>query len=272
MARRQRSITSFFGQSPAAKKSKLGSQKKQSIEAKSDQKVACSGDVFTFAVGETWNAALKKEMQKFYFRNLQKFLSKEYASKIIYPPRNQVFNCFEHCALDKVKVVIIGQDPYHGPGQAHGLCFSVCKGIRVPPSLRNIFKEMKTDLNVEPSKHGYLTSWSQQGVLLLNNVLTVIKAKPYSHRKKGWEKFTEAVVRTLNSECERLVFLCWGKAAQDKAKFVDRSRHCVLQSSHPSPLGAHKTSSPFIGSRHFSKANAYLEKHERKPIDWSLPS
>lgn len=166
-------------------------------------------------------------------------------------------------------MVILGQDPYHGSGQAHGLCFSVRPGVRIPPSLVNIYKELEADLGIPPARHGFLESWAKQGVLLLNSVLTVEESQAASHQGKGWERFTDAVIRKVNDECDGVVFMLWGSYAQKKAAFVDTERHLVLKSVHPSPLSAHNG---FLGCRHFSKANAYLTEQGREPIDWSLPS
>ena len=196
-----------------------------------------------------------------------------YRTKTVFPPRADIFAAFNETPWDNVRVVVIGQDPYHGTGQAHGLCFSVRRGNRVPPSLRNIYKELATDIPgfTKPS-HGFLSEWATQGVLLLNTVLTVQKATAYSHRKKGWETFTAAALRKLAREREGLVFLCWGSGAHKLADEcgVSPRKHLVLKSSHPSPLGATKTKSPFIGSRCFSKANAYLKERGLKEIDWRV--
>lgn len=277
----QRRITSFFGggggtNPPPTKRAKTTSTatKSTSVATTSSSPsstASSSTDAFLpFDVEEGWKNALSAEVKKSYFLNLQTFLSKEYKSKKVFPPKNEVFEAFR-LDLDKVKVVIIGQDPYHGPGQAHGLAFSVRRGVRPPPSLKNIYKELHADLGTRIPSHGFLKSWSEQGVLLLNTVLTVRKGEAFSHRKKGWENFTAAALRVLDEKCDGLVFLCWGKAAQTRAECVDRKRHLVIHSSHPSPLGATKTEKPFIGSRCFSKANAYLKEKGKGPVDWRLP-
>lgn len=207
---------------------------------------------------------LRPEMQV-----LAAFLRAEkQAGKRIYPPGPEIFAAFAHTPFDAVRVVILGQDPYHGPGQAHGLCFSVRPGVRVPPSLENIFKEIQRDLGIPRPDHGCLTPWADRGVLLLNSVLTVEEGRAGSHQGKGWEGFTDAAIDALNREREGLVFLLWGSYAQRKGQLIDTSRHCVLNSVHPSPLSAHRG---FIGCGHFSAANRYLESHGQAPIDWSLP-
>ncbi len=188
--------------------------------------------------------------------------------KVIYPEGRDIFNCMDITSCKNVKVVIIGQDPYHGPGQAHGLCFSVQPGVKSPPSLCNIFKEINQDLGIPLSSHGCLLSWAQQGVLLLNSVLTVEKNRAASHQGKGWERFTDSIITMLNREHTGLVFLLWGSYAQKKGSIIDRKRHLVLQSVHPSPLSAHRG---FFGNNHFSKANAYLERQGKTVIDWALP-
>lgn len=200
---------------------------------------------------------------------LRAFLREELAAgKKIYPPAHQWFAAFDHTPFEKVKVVILGQDPYHGPGQAHGLCFSVQPGVPPPPSLINIFKELKADLGIEPPGHGYLTAWAEQGVLLLNAVLTVRDGQAAAHQKKGWEQFTDRAVALLNEKRDNLVFLLWGAYAQKKGAFIDRQRHLVLESVHPSPLSAHRG---FLGSRPFSKINRYLCEKNLGEIDWRLP-
>jgi uracil-DNA glycosylase len=219
---------------------------------------------------ESWMRHLGGEFKKDYMLKLKSFLSEEIdKGESFYPKDSEIFSAFNLTPLDKVKVVIIGQDPYHGAGQAHGLCFSVKPGVKTPPSLRNIYKELKSDLNLEVPDNGFLKSWAQNGVLMLNNVLTVQKGMPASHKDKGWEIFTDKVVEVLNEECENLVFLLWGSHAQKKAMNVDRNKHLVLQCSHPSPFSAHKS---FLGSKHFSKANKYLQDIGVKEIDWSLPA
>lgn len=213
-----------------------------------------------------WQKALTDVLDPSVLPKIEAFLSKEMQSgKIIYPALDEVFSAFVAAPLESVKVVIIGQDPYHGEGQAHGLCFSVKPGVKTPPSLQNIYKELNTDIGMEIPKHGHLISWAKQGVLLLNNVLTVEHGKAGSHHKQGWEIFTDAVIKIL-AQKENLVFLLWGSPAQKKAKVVDPKRHLVLTSVHPSPLSVYRG---FFGSKHFSKTNEYLKKHGKKAIDWS---
>jgi len=198
---------------------------------------------------------------------LKKFLKSEYdQNKIIYPARSQYFRALDLTPLEQVKVVILGQDPYHGPGQAHGLCFSVNEGVRFPPSLLNIYKERQADLGLAIPSSGDLSRWAQQGVLLLNSVLTVEKDQAASHQGRGWEKFTDQIISLVNEKCEHVVFILWGAYAQKKAAFVDRKKHLVLESVHPSPLSSHRG---FFGSKPFSKANAYLLSRGQQPIDWA---
>jgi uracil-DNA glycosylase len=219
---------------------------------------------------DSWKAALLPELQADYMVKLQALLQAEKAAgKHIYPKDDAWFRALNLTPLDKVCVVILGQDPYHGPGQAHGLCFSVQHGVRPPPSLVNIFKELESDLGLPRPKHGFLEHWAEQGVLLLNSVLTVEMGKPGSHQKKGWEQFTDAVIRLINAKDEPVVFLLWGAYAQKKAAFVDSTKHLVLTAAHPSPLSAHNG---FMGCRHFSKCNAFLESKGSPSIDWSLPA
>ena len=200
---------------------------------------------------------------------LQRFLVAERdGGKSIFPPECNRLRALELTPFDKVRVVILGQDPYHGEGQAHGLCFSVQPGVRTPPSLRNIYKELRSDLGIEPREHGFLEHWAEQGVLLLNSVLTVEMARAGSHAKRGWEQFTDAIIHAVNVKAEPVVFMLWGTYAQKKADFLDASRHLVLTAAHPSPLSARNG---FFGCRHFSKANAFLEEHGLEPIDWALP-
>lgn len=216
----------------------------------------------------SWKAKLKTEFASDSMKNLKAFLQKEYSSgKTIYPRGDEYFAALNLTPLNKVKVVIIGQDPYHGPGQAHGLCFSVRDGVRFPPSLLNIFKELKADVGVEIPKSGSLTKWAEQGVLLLNAVLTVEDGKAAAHQGRGWEQFTDRIVHILNEEKEHVVFILWGSYAQKKAAFVDRKKHYVIESVHPSPLSAHRG---FFGTKPFSKANTYLKAHGVSEIDWSL--
>jgi uracil-DNA glycosylase len=217
----------------------------------------------------SWLEPLSGEFEKPYMAELKRFLAEEREKgRTIFPRAIDWFRALDLTPLDKVRVVILGQDPYHGPDQAHGLCFSVQPGVRPPPSLVNIFKEMQTDLGVQPSRHGFLEHWASQGVLLLNSVLTVEMGQAASHRDRGWEQFTDAVVRLVNERADPVVFMLWGSYAQKKAAFVDTSRHLVLKAPHPSPLSAH---SGFFGCRHFSQANAFLEARELAPIDWALP-
>ncbi|MAZ48576.1 MAG: uracil-DNA glycosylase [Halobacteriovoraceae bacterium] len=214
-----------------------------------------------------WKDLFKKEQEKEYFKSLEEFLSLEEKQYTVFPPHDQRFSAFELTPFKEVKVVIIGQDPYHGEGQAHGLSFSVPMGVKLPPSLKNIFKELETDLGCEGPTSGNLKGWAQQGVLLLNTVLTVRKSEAGSHQKKGWENFTDSVVANLNEQCEGLVFLLWGAPAQKKGKSIDRQRHLVLEAPHPSPLSSYRG---FFGCKHFSKTNEYLIHQNKKPIDWCL--
>ncbi|KQX97613.1 uracil-DNA glycosylase [Rhodanobacter sp. Root480] len=217
----------------------------------------------------SWKARLEDYLRRPEMQALAAFLRAEKAAgKRIYPPGPAIFSAFDHTPFDAVRVVILGQDPYHGPGQAHGLCFSVPVGVRVPPSLDNIFKEIQRDLGIARPDHGCLTPWADRGVLLLNSVLTVEEGRAGAHQGKGWEGFTDAAIAALNHEREGLVFLLWGAYAQRKGSLIDRNRHCVLTSVHPSPLSAHRG---FLGCGHFSAANQYLESRGQAPIDWSLP-
>jgi uracil-DNA glycosylase len=212
-----------------------------------------------------WKAKLEDEFRKEYFIKLSEFVKKEYRTRTIYPPAKLIFSAFDLCPFENVKAVIIGQDPYHGPGQAHGLCFSVKDGTRFPPSLMNIFAEIESDLGYKPLPGGDLSRWARQGVLLLNATLTVREHLAGSHQGKGWEEFTDAAISALNRYKNNLVFFLWGSYAQKKGESIDRTRHLVLESVHPSPLSA---SRGFFGNRHFSKCNAYLTNHGIKPIDW----
>ena len=213
----------------------------------------------------SWKEALKDEFGKDYFGKLTDFVKTEYSSKQIFPAGSQIFNAFDQCPFDKVKVVIIGQDPYHGPGQAHGLCFSVNDGVAFPPSLLNIFKEIERDLGIPSPKSGNLTRWAQQGVLLLNATLTVEAHKAGSHQGRGWETFTDAAIRKLATEKQNIVFMLWGSYAQQKGAMIDASKHLVLKSVHPSPLSAYRG---FIGCGHFSQANQFLEAKGLDKIRW----
>jgi uracil-DNA glycosylase len=216
-------------------------------------------------IEESWEKVLQPDFDKPYFKELTDFVRSEYATTTIYPPAPLIFNAFNLCPFDKVKVVIIGQDPYHGPGQAHGLCFSVNDGIQFPPSLQNIFKEIKSDLDIPIPTSGDLTRWAEQGVLLLNATLTVRAHNAGSHQKKGWETFTDSVIRILAEQKENLVFILWGAYAQKKGAFIDKNRHLVLSSAHPSPLSAYNG---FFGNHHFSLTNKWLTEHNLKAIDW----
>jgi len=216
-----------------------------------------------------WKSALREEFEKPYMQQLRAFLQQEAASgKVIYPPRPLIFNALNTTPLAQTKVVVIGQDPYHGPGQAHGLCFSVQPGVKTPPSLVNIYKELKRDLNIDIPDHGNLQHWAEQGVLLLNTSLTVEHGIAGSHAKVGWQTFTDKVIEVVSQQQERLVFLLWGAHAQSKEKLIDSSKHLVLKSVHPSPLSAHRG---FIGNGHFSRTNKFLQQHGLSPIDWRLP-
>lgn len=218
----------------------------------------------------SWLNVLGKEFDQPYMQQLKTFLQQQKNSgKVIYPPGSQWFSAFNDTPFDKVRVVILGQDPYHGPDQAHGLCFSVLPGVKVPPSLANIYKELASDLGIKQPNHGCLTSWAKQGVLLLNATLTVEQADAGSHQGKGWEQFTDQAIRAINDQSEAVVFLLWGSHAQKKGAFIDQSRHLVLKSVHPSPLSAYRG---FLGCKHFSATNSYLQQHGRQPIDWLLPS
>jgi uracil-DNA glycosylase len=218
---------------------------------------------------ESWLQKLQGEFDAPYMAALKSFLETERtAGKRIFPKGAEWFKALDTTPLDQVRVVILGQDPYHGEGQAHGLCFSVQRGVPPPPSLVNIYKELKSDLGFDAPRHGNLESWAQQGVLLLNSVLTVEANRAASHAGKGWEQFTDAVIRHVNALPDPIVFILWGSYAQKKAAFVDGQRHCVIKSPHPSPLSAHNG---FFGSKPFSKANAFLEQHAQTPINWQLP-
>ncbi len=214
----------------------------------------------------SWHKVLKKEFSKPYFEELISFVKKEYATTKIYPEGKNIFRAFELCPFDEVKVVILGQDPYHGAGQANGLCFSVNDGVALPPSLQNIYKEIEDDLQISMPKKGNLDNWSRQGVMLLNATLTVRANTAGSHQKKGWEEFTDAVVKAISDQKEHVVFLLWGKYAQEKGNIIDRKKHFVLSAAHPSPFSAH---SGFFGCKHFSKTNNYLQGHGKEPILWN---
>ena len=216
-------------------------------------------------IEESWKKRLMPEFEKDYFIRLTDFVRAEYSSTTIYPPGKLIFNAFNLCPFNQTKVVIIGQDPYHGLGQAHGLCFSVNDGIAFPPSLQNIFKELQSDLGIAIPTSGNLTRWANQGVLLLNATLTVRAHQAGSHQRKGWEDFTDAAIRTLAEQKEHLVFILWGAYAQKKGAFINRDKHLVLTSAHPSPLSAYNG---FFGNKHFSRANEYLRAHGETPIEW----
>ena len=218
-------------------------------------------------IEESWKALLQEEFDKPYFAELIAFVKNEYAQTRIFPPGKLIFNAFNHCTVDNTKVVILGQDPYHGPGQAHGMCFSVKRGTPPPPSLQNIFKEIKSDLGIDPPQHGELTSWADNGVLLLNTVLTVREGQPNSHKGMGWEQFTDRIIQLLNERQQPMVFLLWGGNARSKARLITNPAHLVLQCAHPSPLSAYNG---FFGCRHFSKTNEFLVSRGMKPIDWKL--
>jgi len=214
-----------------------------------------------------WKQVLQSEFEQDYFKELIEFVDTEYNTKTIYPPKSQVFNAFDLCPFKQTKVVILGQDPYHGPDQAHGLCFSVNKGIKTPPSLVNIYKELHNDVGFIIPDHGNLEHWAKQGVLLLNATLTVEAHKAGSHQKKGWEKLTDAVIKTVAEQSEHVVFLLWGAYAQKKAQLIDDTKHCILSSVHPSPLSAYRG---FLGNQHFSQTNAYLKVKGKEVINWQL--
>ncbi|TWH77321.1 uracil-DNA glycosylase [Azomonas agilis] len=216
-----------------------------------------------------WKAALLDEFQQPYMQALGDFLRHEKAAgKVIYPPGALIFNALNSTPLDQVKVVILGQDPYHGPGQAHGLCFSVPQGVAIPPSLLNIYKELHRDLQIDPPKHGCLQHWADQGVLLLNTSLSVEQGKAGSHAQAGWQRFTDRIIELVSRQCPHVVFMLWGSHAQSKMPLIDGSKHLVLKSAHPSPLSAHRG---FMGNGHFSQANQFLQQQGLTPIDWRLP-
>jgi uracil-DNA glycosylase len=227
------------------------------------------GDSIATTLDPQWQRQLGDELKKDYMLSLQEFLAAgQQQGAVIYPPQSQWFAALNSTAFDQVKVVILGQDPYHGSGQAHGLCFSVLPNVKVPPSLANIYKELKSDLGIEPPNHGCLTSWAEQGVLLLNATLTVEQGQAGSHQGKGWETFTDSIISKINDQRQGVIFMLWGSYAQKKASMIDAERHLVLQSVHPSPLSAYRG---FFGCGHFSQANHYLRSQELEPIDWQLP-
>jgi uracil-DNA glycosylase len=218
-------------------------------------------------IEDSWKNALWNEFQSDSFSKLKEFLLQEQSQFTIYPPGPQIFSAFQFTPLNNIKVVILGQDPYHGPGQAHGLCFSVPHGIKAPPSLTNIFKEIKTDLGYDIPSHGNLEPWAKQGVMLVNATLTVRASSAGSHQKKGWEEFTDRVIKVISEQQERVVFLLWGRYARAKESLIDTEKHLVLSAAHPSPLSAYNG---FFGCKHFSKANAFLKENGLAEIDWSL--
>jgi len=216
-------------------------------------------------IADSWKNILAEEFEKAYFEQLTLFVKNEYSSHTIYPSGNKIFSAFDHCAFEDVKVVIIGQDPYHGVGQANGLCFSVADEVKKPPSLVNIFKEIKEDMGIEIPTSGNLERWADQGVLMLNATLTVRENTPRSHQDKGWEQFTDAVIQKVSSQKEGVVFLLWGAYAQRKGAIINTEKHCVLQSAHPSPFAAYRG---FFGNKHFSKTNEYLHTRGKSEIVW----
>lgn len=226
-------------------------------------------DINAVRLEDGWKEQLNAEFSDSYMIKLREFLVAEKSrGEVIYPSGSEYFSALNLTPFNKVKVVILGQDPYHGPGQAHGLCFSVKPGIKVPPSLVNIYKELQSDLGIPPPSHGFLEAWAKQGVLLLNSVLTVRKGSAGSHQKQGWETFTDAIIKTISDHGRDVAFVLWGSYAQKKGEVIDRSRHLVLESVHPSPLSAHRG---FFGSKPFSQINQYLLQHGKVPIDWELP-
>lgn len=218
-------------------------------------------------IGNDWDIVLKEEFEKDYYQKLRVFLKDEYANQTIYPNMYDIYNALRYCAREDVKVVILGQDPYHGAGQAHGLCFSVQKGITPPPSLKNIYKELQADLGCSIPNHGELTKWAKQGVLMLNTALTVREGKPNSHANKGWEILTDRIISMVNEKKDPVVFLLWGRNAQNKEKLITNKHHLILKSAHPSPLSAYNG---FFGCKHFSKCNAFLKEHNLAEIDWQI--
>lgn len=220
-------------------------------------------------IGNDWDGMLAAEFEKEYYGKLLAFLAEEYETHRIYPPQPDVFNALRYSSYADTKVVIFGQDPYHQEGQAHGLCFSVNKGVKIPPSLGNIYKELQADLGIQPPQHGYLASWAQQGVLLLNAVLTVRDSQPNSHKGRGWEIFTDAVIKKLSEREKPMVFILWGANAKAKEALLTNNRHLILTGSHPSPLAAH---TGFFGGQYFSRANRFLELENQEPINWASVS
>ena len=218
-------------------------------------------------LGNEWDEILREEFESDYYRRIRAILKKEYAEYEIYPPKEDIFNALRYTSYSDVKAVLLGQDPYHGPGQAHGLCFSVRLGVEPPPSLKNIFRELETDMGLEPPTSGCLTPWAQEGVLLLNTTLTVRRGQANSHKNLGWTQFTDAVIRKLNDRTQPIVFLLWGGNARSKRELITNPQHLVLETVHPSPLSAYNG---FFGCRHFSQCNEFLMKNGVAPIDWTL--
>ena len=218
-------------------------------------------------LGNEWDESLREEFESDYYRRIRAILKKEYAEYEIYPPKEDIFNALRYTSYSDVKAVLLGQDPYHGPGQAHGLCFSVRPGVEPPPSLKNIFRELETDMGLEPPTSGCLTPWAQEGVLLLNTTLTVRRGQANSHKNLGWTQFTDAVIRKLNDRAQPIVFLLWGGNARSKRELITNPQHLVLETVHPSPLSAYNG---FFGCRHFSQCNEFLMKNGVAPIDWTL--
>ena len=284
--RKQKSLTSFFTSS-AKKKEKKDDEEKENLTTEEPKKmegestvkenaaaavVVQRGELESLFTEKTWlDVFAENEFQKSYFKQLSAFLSNEFKTQKVFPPKEHVFRCFNTLPIDKVKVVIIGQDPYHNYNQAMGLCFSVNKGIQTPGSLLNMYKELKSDLNCRIPTHGDLSKWQSQGILMLNTSLTVRAHSANSHSKKGWEQFTDKAIEELAKARKNIVFLLWGKNAQDKEKLIKRSgrEHLVLKSAHPSGLSAHRG---FFGNKHFSQTNAYLKKNMIEPIDWQIES
>ena len=224
--------------------------------------------MFSLLQKSIWRKCLQKEFDQQYMHDLSLFLNEQdLQGKVVFPDRIDIFNALNLTPINETKIVILGQDPYHGHGQAHGLSFSVRKGIRIPPSLRNMYKELNSDLGLDIPVHGDLTAWAEQGVLLLNSVLTVEQSLAASHKNRGWEAFTDAIIREVNDQCEHVVFMLWGAYAHKKGRCIDTSKHLVLESAHPSPLSSRRG---FIGNRHFSKANDYLKEKKIEPIDWQI--
>jgi len=218
-------------------------------------------------VKNDWKEILEIEFKKEYFKKLEKFIQSEYDSKSIFPIKEEIFNAFELCSFNNTKVIILGQDPYHNFNQAHGLAFSVLKGNKIPPSLQNIYKEIESDLGIAPPNHGQLTSWAEEGILLLNTILTVELNKPLSHKNIGWEKFTNNIISLLNNDSRPKVFVLWGKNALSKKRLITNEKHLILTATHPSPLSAYRT---FFGCRHFSKINEFLKKTNQEEIDFKI--